>query len=242
MKRFLVTNYRWIRREPVWLASALIIVGSLWGFLKLASDVNAGDTQSFDEWVVTSLRTPDDLSQLAGPDWLDNVARDITALGGVIVLAMLTFLTAGFLMIRRGYRLASFLILVVVTGTVVGLYLKRLFDRPRPEIVPHLADVSLSSFPSGHAMMSAIVYLTLAAIVSATMTKRIHKTYVFANAFLIVGLVGASRVYLGVHYPTDVLAGWAAGILWALVAWAMLHWLQSRHSVEQPAAVPDLNQ
>ena len=110
--------------------------------------------------------------------------------------------------------------------------MKWVFSRPRPDLVPHGAEVYTASFPSGHSMMSAVVYLTLGALLARTQSDRSVKTYVLAMAVVLTVLVGTSRVYLGVHWPTDVLAGWALGGAWALVCWSAMTWLQSRGQVE----------
>lgn len=126
----------------------------------------------------------------------------------------------------------AFMLAAIIGGVVVSTLLKSLFDRPRPDLVPHLSHVYTSSFPSGHSMLSAIVYLTLGSLLAAVMPSRKLKVYVLAVAIIVTVVVGASRVYLGVHYPTDVLAGWLAGLVWALLCWLIARWLQRRGKVE----------
>jgi undecaprenyl-diphosphatase len=129
----------------------------------------------------------------------------------------------------------------VVGGMIVADLLKDLFQRPRPEIVPHLAYASSTSFPSGHSMMSAVTYLTLGAILARSHDRRAVKAFFLLVAALICFLVGVTRVYLGVHWPTDVLAGWTAGAVWALLCWVTARWLQSRRTLEREAErSPDL--
>lgn len=221
-------------REPLWLFTALVIVVGTWGFIELSSEVVEGETQAFDEWAVRLLRQPDDLSKPIGPDWLAEAGRDVTGLGGVIVLVLVTLAVAGFLRIIRGYRMLILLLVTTITGIGLSMLLKELFSRERPDIVPHLSHVYTSSFPSGHSMMSAVVYLTLASVLATTLTERRLKIYVFAIAFTLIILVGLSRVYMGVHYPSDVLAGWTAGIVWALLAWRITSWLTKEGAVEPP--------
>jgi undecaprenyl-diphosphatase len=124
----------------------------------------------------------------------------------------------------------------VVGGVLISQTMKWAFARPRPDLVPHGAEVFTASFPSGHSMMSAVVYLTLGALLARTQADPAVKTYVLVMAVVLTVLVGASRVYLGVHWPTDVLAGWALGGVWALICLLVMLWLQSRGQVEYDAA------
>jgi undecaprenyl-diphosphatase len=203
--------------ELTLLLGVLIVVAGTWGFIALADVVFEGRTQNFDESVLRTLRQPDNPALPIGPDWVTEVARDLTALGGVTVLVLVTFSVAGFLLLDRKYAGMCFVLMAVISGLILSSILKASFDRLRPQIVPHLSDVYTSSFPSGHSMMSAIVYLTLGALLAKMVAFRRLKCYVLALAMLVTGLVGISRVYMGVHYPTDVLAGWTAGLVWATI-------------------------
>jgi undecaprenyl-diphosphatase len=124
------------------------------------------------------------------------------------------------------------LIVSVGGGTVLITSLKGFFDRDRPSVVPHLTDAFFKSYPSGHSMMSSVVYLTVAVLLARTMQRRRSKVFCVGAALFLSFLIGLSRVYLGVHYPTDVLAGWAAGIAWALLCWLAAYWLEKRGKVE----------
>jgi undecaprenyl-diphosphatase len=205
------------RHEPAALLSVLIVVAGSWGFVVLADVMVAGRTQRFDEWSLRRLRRPDNPAVLVGPQWMGEAARDLTALGGVVVLASVTVAVAGFLLLNRKFAAMGFLLAAVLGGLAISCLLKAGFARPRPQLVPHLCQVYDSSFPSGHSMMSAVVYLTLGTLLSEMIALRRLKFYLLALALLATGLVGISRVYLGVHYPTDVLAGWAAGLAWAVL-------------------------
>lgn len=230
---------RWLGgREPVVLLSVLLILVVLWGFIQLADEVLEGDTHDFDIWLVERLRTPDDLSVPVGPRWVQEAGRDATALGGFLWLMFSTFATAGYLWLDRKRHLSMFLLGSAVSGYIVSTLLKAYFQRPRPDLVPHLSYVyNTTSFPSGHSMNAAVIYLTLGAMVAMSVSRKRLKLYVLGVACFITAIVGASRVYLGVHYPTDVLAGWMAGLIWALLCWLVARWLQRRGDVEPSGPV-----
>ncbi len=222
MKRRLFDVLEWLgRHEFMVLLAVLIVVAGTWGFIALADVVLKGRTRSFDEAMLRALRRPDDPATPIGPDWMFEVGRDVTALGGATVLVLATLAVAGFLLLGRKYAAMVFVLAAVASGLVLSSLLKACFARPRPEIVPHLSHVYTSSFPSGHSMMSAIVYLTLGTLLARMVTRRPLKVYFLAVALILTALIGCSRVYMGVHYPTDVLAGWTAGLVWATLCW---HW------------------
>jgi len=116
----------------------------------------------------------------------------------------------------------------------VSFVLKDIMDRPRPDLVSHLVDVQTSSFPSGHATLSAVVYLTIGALLAREQPSRGLRFYVMAVAILATMLIGCSRVYLGVHWPTDVLAGWAIGSAWAMLWWIAAWVGMARHRAAEP--------
>jgi undecaprenyl-diphosphatase len=136
-------------------------------------------------------------------------------------------------------RMMWFMIGATTSGTLISMLLKQIYARPRPDIVPHLSIVQTSSFPSGHSMLAAVVYLTLGSLLAVVMPSAKLKVYVLFVAGMLTLFVGASRVYLGVHYPTDVLAGWLAGLVWALVCWLIARWLQLHGQVEQGMVAQD---
>jgi len=232
---------RWIaQRPPVILFSALLLIAAVWGFVELTGEVTEGDTRAFDRWSVEVLREPGDPRDPRGPAWIAELARDVTSLGSNVVLMLMTLAVAGYLWIDRNRRIAVYVVVAAVSGIVVSLLLKEIINRPRPDVVPHLAKVFTSSFPSGHSMVSAVVYLTLGAVLAASVRARPLKVYVLSVAIAMSGLVGASRVYLGVHYPTDVLAGWMAGLAWALLCYLVAYrWSRSLklESDQSPAPV-----
>jgi undecaprenyl-diphosphatase len=224
------------RVERVTLVGLIAAAGALFLFAKLADEVGEGSTRRFDEWLLLSLRTPGDPADPIGPKWFEEMVRDVTALGGTAVLTLMVLAVTGFLTMTRRAHAAVAVLLSVIGGVIVSQGAKLAFARPRPDLVPHGAEVLTASFPSGHAMMAAVVYLTLGALLARTQSGRSVKTYILAVAVILTVLVGASRVYLGVHWPTDVLAGWALGGTWALACWLAVLWLQARGKVEDEAA------
>jgi undecaprenyl-diphosphatase len=230
------------RRVVLWLGGAdlvlllalLVPVLGVLAFFKVAGAVRAGQTQSLDEHILRALRSPDDPNVPIGPPWAGEVGRDFTALGGVAFLVLVTLAVAGFLLLCRKYAAIVFLLVAIGGGLLLSTLLKGSFDRPRPTVVPHLSYVATSSFPSGHSMLSAVVYLTLGALLARLVTPVRLKLYFLAVALVLTALVGMSRAYLGVHYPTDVLAGWAAGLAWAVLCWLVARYLQRRGAVEKP--------
>lgn len=228
------------RSTPVWcgigrrvdlriLAGFLLVSLGLFAFAKIASEVMDGDTMAFDRIIIEMLRERHDGTTPIGPHWLLAVMRDLTALGGWTVVTVLTGAVIGYLAIARHTATALFILVSVGIGTLMGTLLKLLFDRRRPDLVAHLVDVNTSSFPSGHAMNSAIVYLTLGALLARAQDSRARRVYVLSLAIALTLAVGLSRVYLGVHWPSDVLGGWIVGASWALLC-SLIAWSIQRRS------------
>lgn len=205
--------------EPITLILVAVAAGGLFIFLQLTGEVIEGDTHAFDEKLLLLLRTTDDPGMPVGPYWLSHAVNDITALGGVTVLTLMTAMVTVYLILSKRPAIAIFTFLSVVGGWLLSSLLKLGIARPRPEIVPHLVEVHDLSFPSGHAMLSAVTYLTLGALLSRAQPSRITRLYLIGVAVFLTFIIGLSRVYLGVHYPTDVLGGWCAGATWALICW-----------------------
>jgi undecaprenyl-diphosphatase len=229
---------RWRSREGwnelVFALALLAFSLAVWVFAELVDDAVEGDYLETERTIMLAFRQPDNPAVGLGGPWMLNVVRDITALGSVAVLVLLVGLVIGLLLLKGRRRTACFILIATVGGTVIGSAVKTLLARPRPDIVPHLMEVTSLSFPSGHSMMSSVVYLTLGALLGQTMARRREKIYLFGAAILLTVLVGLSRVYLGVHYPTDVLAGWSAGTAWALACWIVGWWLQQRGQLRKP--------
>ncbi len=211
----------------------LLITGGIWLFVELADEMIEGGTHKFDETLIMAMRNPQDLSDPIGPRWLEEFGRDVTALGGVGILGMLTISVAGFLILQGKRQAAIFIVVAVAGGLLISSLLKSEFDRPRPDLVPHGSYTYTASFPSGHSTLSAVTFLTLGALLARVQRRRRVKAYLIILAVIITFLVGVSRVYLGVHWPTDVLAGWTLGTTWALICWLAARWLQKRGKVEE---------
>jgi undecaprenyl-diphosphatase len=231
---------RLLRHPLEWLGlhqlSALValvaLTAGVWMFIEIADEIVEQEPIRFDEKLLLALRSANDPADPIGPAWLTEMARDLTALGGTGVLTFVTLATLGYLLLA-GHRRAAVLALVAIAGGILFSTLLKLgFDRPRPDLVPHGARVYTASFPSGHSMMAAVTWLTLAAILTRVIAAPLLKAYVLLVAVAVALLVGVSRVYLGVHWPSDVLAGWSAGAAWAALCWLAAAWLQRRSLVE----------
>lgn len=222
-----------VREQGWWVLGAVLLIGAaLQGFAELADEVEDGETHAFDRAVMLALREPGNPADPLGPAWVEFLARDLTALGGTAVLVLLTLAALGFLLLSRRWGAAVFVTLSMVGGTLISNTLKAVFDRPRPDLVPHAVEVSSASFPSGHAMLSAVAYLTLGALIAEVLPQRRFRIYLLLWAVFLTLLVGITRVYLGVHWPTDVLAGWCIGAAWALLCASVAYWMQRRGVIE----------
>jgi undecaprenyl-diphosphatase len=223
-------------RDGNWaFGSVIAIAGLLFLFAVLADEVMEGSTAGFDRSVVVAFRSLSaNSSNPIGPAWVQSMARDITALGSVSVLGIILCAVVGYMFLARKHASAWLMLAAVLGGTLLNSLLKYNFARPRPEFAAQTIKVMTASFPSGHAALSAITYLTLAALLTRTTPSRWLRIYFVAIGVLLTLFVGISRVYLGVHYPTDVLAGWCVGSAWALGCWAVMTRLQGKGRVEQP--------
>ena len=222
--------WHWIRKrwqaEPWLFVSVLTIAGLLLIFGSIADEVMEGSTSAFDRYVILAFRSAGNSSDPIGPPWVQEMARDITALGSVAVLAIILFAVVGYLFLSQKRTAAWLVLAAVVGGEAMNSLLKHGFARTRPDFVTASVRIFTASFPSGHAAMSAITYLTLAALLARTTPSRRLRLYFVTIGIVLTLFVGVSRVYLGVHYPTDVLAGWCVGAAWALGCWAIMTPLQ----------------
>lgn len=216
------------RREIALLSLLLLIAGSLWLFLGIAEEMAEGELDQIDRMIFLAFRNPADIKDPLGPLWLEEAALEITALGSFTVLGLITVAVVIWLLLMRKLWTAVLVLVSVLGGVLISSLLKSGFARPRPDLAPHADIVHTLSFPSGHSMSAAVVYLTLAALLTRAQPHRRLKIYLVSVAVTLTLLVGLSRVYLGVHWPSDVIAGWSVGSGWALLCWAVALWLQRR--------------
>lgn len=209
----------WARREVGLLAALLGLALTTQLFLMIADEMAEGETHAIDLAVLLSLRAGHDPSLPLGPRWLTVAAMDVTALGSVTVLTLLVLFVAGLFAALRRWREAAVLLAASGGGVALSQGLKLVFGRERPPAGLQLVEAINASFPSGHAMLSAVVYLTLGALTARFATTRRVKVFALTGAAMVALLVGLSRIYLGVHWPSDVLAGWSLGGAWALLWW-----------------------
>lgn len=218
--------WRWLgQQELTPLLGLVALFGGAWGFIELAEAVARQETRALDQAVLLALRTAQDPTDPLGPKWVEELARDLTALGSVGVLGLITAGTLVYLLLAGRAAAAAFTAAAIGGGWLLMHALKFGYARPRPALVPHETVVYTASFPSGHAMMAAITYLTLAAMLARVQPHRLLRGYLLLMATTVTMLVGASRVYLGVHWPSDVLAGWTGGAAWAALCWLLARWL-----------------
>jgi undecaprenyl-diphosphatase len=202
--------------------SATILLGiATLAFLAVAAAMVSGLTRGFDEGLILMLRRPGDITRPVGPHWLAMAVTDLTGLGSIAILTVVVLGAVGLLVARKRSREAAMLFCASGSGLILLNILKVVFGRPRPPVAMHVVEVGNSSFPSGHAMLSAIVYLSLAMVFARGAEGESEGRFAVAAGVLVTLMVGVSRVYLGVHWPTDVIAGWALGAAWAML-WSLI--------------------
>ncbi|WP_353021459.1 phosphatase PAP2 family protein [Mesorhizobium sp. M1403] len=216
------------RGDGMWLIVCLLMAGGLvLGFGLLAEEVLEGDTGGFDRAVLMAFRSAGNPTNPIGPPWLEKMGRDVTSLGSFAFLGFVSAGAVGYLLIAGKRRYAVLVAAAVAGGEAISTLLKVAFDRQRPDLI-HTTRVFTASFPSGHAMLSAVTFLTLGVLLAKANPDRRAKAYFVSLAVFLTVMVGLSRVYLGVHYPTDVLAGWCVGSAWAILCWSAVQWIEQR--------------
>lgn len=213
-------------RLPVFLLGVLTL--GVYGFIQIADEMAEGEIRNLDETLFLMMRVAGDPSRSIGPGWLQETALEVTAIGGYPLIILTLAAVSGFFIVTERYGAALYAVLSVGSGALLSYSLKQYYARPRPDLVDHLDTVHTASFPSGHAMVTTVAYLTLAAIVIGYLETSRARAYVLSVAVLVAVMVGVSRVYLGVHWPSDVAAGWALGAAWASFSWLVVHMLQRR--------------
>jgi undecaprenyl-diphosphatase len=215
------------RREVGATAALLVLTFAAWAFASVAEEVAEGDTVSIDRAVLMALRSGGDPNDPIGPHWLQVAAADVTSLGSIAVLALLVLAVTGLFAALRHRRDALLVLAAALGGLLVSNGLKQLFGRERPDLTFRAVEAANPSFPSGHAMLTAVVFLTLGVLCARFVKRRRVKAYVVGIAVGATLLVGLTRIYLGVHWATDVLAGWSVGAAWAMACW-LVAWAADR--------------
>lgn len=230
------------RSDILLLAAAMVLGAGAWAFFEIAELIGGNAPHTLDRKLLLLFREPSDLSDPLGGVAIEEAVRDLTALGGVLVTTLVTSLASLFMVLDRRPRAAAFLAGAVIGGVAITFALKAGFDRARPDLVAHGMEALSASFPSGHSSTAAVVYLTIAAFLSRAVPRGGLRIYIVGVALLITVAVGISRVYLGVHWPTDVLAGWTLGASWAAFCWLLERalwrrgWLESGNLVQRSGA------
>ena len=221
--------------EPAALLLVLLMSLAAGVFVWTADEMREGETLLRDRQWLLALRAPNDVATLLGGASALQLAREVTALGSPWFLVLLVGGVGGVLIAMHQRRLALFIVVATSGGALLNTGLKHAFERARPDLVPHEVIVANASFPSGHAFGAAMVYLTLAALLTFRMQPRAARVILLVLAIGVALAVGVSRVALGVHWPSDVLAGWAAGSAWALANWIIANatgWFGARDRSE----------
>ena len=202
---------------------ALMASAVCWiGFAVVAIAVLGGRSGEFDAAGLRLWRTGIDLHPRGSP-WLAEAVRDYTALGGVLLRNLFAIGAIVALLFLRLRREATLLTLTIMSGWLVNTAIKTLVGRPRPDIVSHLTEAGGLSFPSGHSFNSAVVYISIALAFAALSPRQSVRATIVLSAMALTLLIALSRVWLGVHYPSDALAGWLGGAGWAFTAAALLY-------------------
>ena len=214
------------------LAAIAIISGLILAFLRLADAVQEGGTAAFDQAILLMFRTPGDVNQVIGPLWVQEMVRDVTSLGSFALLGLIVAGVCIYLLLARMRAAALLVIVSVLSGTLLSTVLKMGYDRPRPDLAT-MSHQFTSSFPSGHAMLSAVTFLTIGALLARLAPTRALQIYAISAALFLTLIVGISRLYMGVHYASDVLAGWSLGAAWALLCSAVALMLERRGTIQK---------
>jgi undecaprenyl-diphosphatase len=233
LRTSLAALQRLLREEAVLLATLLGVTVMVIAFIMFADEVLEGEFAAFDNAIIMAFRAPGNLANPIGPPWLREMGRDITALGSPIFITFVLLTVVGYLLLIRKRAAALLMAIAVLGGSTLSTLLKMAFNRSRPDI-PRVGIDLNASFPSGHATLSAVAFLTIGILLVRVTPQRRLKTYFMSIAVLLSLMIGLSRIYLGVHFPTDVFAGWCVGGAWALLCSVVAWRLQRRGAIESP--------
>jgi len=239
--RFFRRALRMAQTEFVALSALLVVGLGVSIFAELADDMREADGQAFDQWVLSAMRPNADPSDAWGPWWLSTAANDLTALGGISVLSLFAAIAVIFLVIQKKRLSALLLVLGLLGGLLLSEGLKAMFERARPPEAFQAVETINASFPSGHALLSTVFYLSLAVMLARAFPRRRLKAYVIGVGILIAVLVGLTRIYLGAHWATDVFAGWSVGAAWAMALWLVSYAVERRQRVHHATLVDEIS-
>lgn len=218
---------RFARAEIAPLTALLVLMIGVLAFIEIADDMSEADGQRFDEAVLAMMRpVANDPGRPWGPWWLHEAAADITSLGGISVLGLFALIAIGFLVMQRKRLSALLLIVGLAGGVMLSEGLKAVFERERPPLEYQTVETLNASFPSGHALLSTVFYLTLGVMLTRAFSQRRLKAYALGVGVTVALLVGATRIYLGAHWASDVFAGWCVGAAWAMALWLLAYAVQ----------------
>ncbi len=228
--------WSFVRAEFVLVAALAVIAAALLMFIEIADEMSEGEAHAFDMAVLQMLH-PDaaNPSDPIGPKWLDHAAADLTAIGSVSVLATLALLVGIFLVIQRKRLEAAIIAVAFAGGITISQLLKGFFNRERPPEIYRASEILNASFPSGHALLSTVVFLTLGAMLAQAAKGQGLRIFAMSAAIGLALIVGVTRIYLGVHWTTDVLAGWSVGAAWGTACWLAGRWLKERGQASSQA-------
>ena len=223
--------WRLARTEITALAALFVVAVGIMTFVELADDMTEADGRAFDQAVLLALR-PGGSADGWGPSWLETAALDLTSLGGISVLGLFGLIVVLFLILQRKRLSALLLVLGLAGGVALSEGLKAVFERDRPPEAWQAVETINASFPSGHALLSAVFYLSIGVMLTRAFPRRRFKAYVLGVALLLTLIVGLTRVYLAAHWASDVLAGWSVGAAWAMALWLVAYAVQRRQAVD----------
>ena len=231
------------RAEFAALGALAIITLGIVTFVEIADDMTEADGQAFDQMVLHWMQPV--AGQPRGPWWLHEATADITSLGGIAVLGLFAIVAIGILFILRKRLSAFLLVLGLAGGVALSEGLKALFERQRPPAAYQAVETLNASFPSGHALLSTVFYLTVAVMMTRAFPRQRLKAYVLGVGMVFALLVGVTRVYLGAHWASDVMAGWCVGAAWAMALWLVSYAVerrQKRHHARLVDETPRLDE